>query len=180
MQDILKEFNIEDSKSILLAIADARDYTKKNMELLKQLVSRKDHNAIYFCLSLPHTSVALEFEKNGIDISKLFFIDAFQSTSAEDKIENCVVIGSPRDLTGLGIGLVTAIKKTEGKKRFLFMDELSTLALYNKPEIVERFMHFLVSTIKIHGIAGVIITLKKDRPDIINTISQYVDEVIDM
>ncbi len=51
------------------------------------------------------------------------------------------------------------MKKRENK--FLFLDSLSTLLMYNKPEIVAQFAHFLVTRLRRVGLIGIIISIEK-------------------
>jgi archaellum biogenesis ATPase FlaH len=73
--------------------------------------------------------------KNGIDIKKIFFIDCVTPS----KIRGDVLYLHPTQLGDLYSAIEEFTKKIKGKK-FLILDALSTLLIYNNQKKVEDFL----------------------------------------
>lgn len=69
--------------------------------------------------------------------------------------ENCVFM-KPQALTDISIALTQAVEGIgEGKERFLFLDTLSTLMIYNNDKVVGKFAHSIVNKIRNWSIKSV-------------------------
>ncbi len=151
-------------RTVVLFISSGKSFHKTNMTILRSILKIKNYFGIYVSISKPYEILIEKLKKEKIDINRLFFIDAI-SKSVFDKIEvkeNCIYIPSPQSLTDLAIvisRIVESMKRKENK--FLFLDSLSTLLMYNKPEVVAQFVHFLVTRLRFFGLIGIIISIEK-------------------
>jgi len=175
-QDILDNI---DTDLVFLAVVDPESYIGNNVSILKRFVGDKNFEVIYLSLNKPREHLLPMFKKYDLDETKIFFVDAVNTGRTEEKPENCILVGSPMDLTGLGIGFVTALKKTEGKKRFVYLDSLSTMLIYNKIESVEKFAHFLSAQLQRMRINGTMVLIRDHSDkDLLKPLSFFVDKVV--
>jgi len=119
-------------------------------------------------------------EQKGINTKKLFFIDLITSeiSEATEKIDNCLFMESPKSLTDLSIALSEAVKSMPGDK-FIFLDTLSTLLVYNQLTTVTKFAHFLTSKMRQWDINGLLVSMEKETdPNLQAQLAQFCDKVI--
>jgi len=112
-------------------------------------------------------------------LKKLFFVDAISGVIGGEKVqaENCVVLRSPSSLTELGI-VVSKVCSSE-KSRFLMMDSLSTMLVYNNQKTTVKFVHYIATQLRKCGWPGIIFSLEKDiEGQILDSILQFCDKVI--
>ena len=114
-----------------------------------------------------------------LDTKKLFFIDAISGVIGKKRIEksDCVVLRSPSSLTELGI-LISKACGSE-KSRFLMMDSLSTMLVYNNQKTTVRFVHYVATQLRRCGWPGIIFSLEKDiEGGVLDSITQFCDKII--
>lgn len=166
---------------IVLVISKAKDYVKNNVEILKHLVNERGYSGVYVEIARPYETVKKVLEEEGIDTKKLFFIDCITVVAGgkSKRTEDALFIGSPTNLTEISIAMSQAVPALPGEKKFLFLDTLSTLLIYNKAVTVAKFAHFLTVKLREWKILGVLISLEKETDEkMISQLSQFADKVI--
>jgi archaellum biogenesis ATPase FlaH len=108
---------------------------KLDKETIKIVKSLPDIPVIYIALNKTQKSIEELLIKNGIDIKKIFFIDCVTPS----KIRGDVLYLHPTQLGDLYSAIEEFTKKIKGKK-FLILDALSTLLIYNNQKKVEDFL----------------------------------------
>ncbi len=94
-----------------------------------------DRPGIYVSLNKTHTSIQALLDKERIDRNDLFFIDC---VTMERKEEDVLHI-QPNDLDRLNQAIQAFIKDIDGRK-FIIIDSLATLLIYNDHDTVARFV----------------------------------------
>ena len=167
---------------IIAVLVPSNVYTQTNIEILKALVNEKKLPGIYITVNKPYEDMLSFLRKNGINTSRVFFIDLVTKLTKEQpsRIDNCLFMESPESLTDLSIALGEAVRSIQGDK-FIFLDTLSTLLIYNKAETVSKFVHFLTSKMRSWQVKGIIISLiKETKPELQAELSQFCDKLIDL
>lgn len=95
---------------------------------------------IYISLNKTQKSLEKDLLEKGIDISKIFFIDCVTSEKEKDEVLHL----SPYDLEALLFSINDFIKNIQSEK-FLIIDALSTLLIYNTENKVAEFIHELTN-----------------------------------
>lgn len=182
MLDVKETFKKEVSSLkdyILLITVDAKNYQKTSVDVVKSLVNEQNIPGVYVTLNKPYDIMQRSLAGNGIDTRLIIFIDANTRTQL-GKVDNCLYIGSPEKLSDLSVAMDQAIKALAGEK-FLVFDSLNTLAIFNKPSTMARFVHFLAGKMREWRIKGIIITLKKETEQaLLDEITQFADARIDI
>ena len=74
-----------------------------------------------------------------------------------------------------------AVKSLPTKKKFLFLDSLSTLSIHNSAGSVNQFAHFLTANMREWGVIGVIISLERETErDLIDELAQFCDLSVEL
>ncbi|MEM3399763.1 MAG: hypothetical protein QXP42_02940 [Candidatus Micrarchaeia archaeon] len=170
-----------EGKPIVLFTVSSKHYAEFNFYLLKIFVEKKGYGGIYVTINMPYKVLIKKLEKHGIPTGNIQFIDVITKFVAWDTVDtpNCHFISNPTDLTGIGISIDHAAENFKDKDTILFLDSLSTLFIYNHAHDVTRFMHFLISKLRIHNIGAVFITVEEDIDSgVMSTIFQLCDRII--
>ena len=156
----------------------AKDYFRTNMEILRYML-RKGPAGIYVTINKPANSIKAYLSKNRLSSDKLYFGDCVSKLINETaKRDENVVFVDPQDLTGIALAVNEMISSIKGEK-FLFLDSLSTLLIYNSTGSVEKFSHFITTKIRILNLKGVILTLEEDmNSQPANLLNKICDKVI--
>lgn len=163
---------------ILLITVDAKSYQKTAIDVVKFL-SEQNIPGVYVTLNKPYEIIQRALANNGVDTRLIIFIDAASRTDAK-KIENCLYIGSLEKLSDLSVAMDQAVKALP-EDRFLIFDSLNTLAIFNKPATMARFVHFLTGKMREWKTKGIIITLEKEtEPALLDELTQFSDARVDL
>ena len=79
--------------------------------------------------------------------------------SSEDEVYN---------LTNISLAFKKVIERVEGKK-FLYIDSLSAMLIHNTPEIFVRFIHGLITSMRLASISGLLLSLTQQTDNSIKT-----------
>lgn len=163
---------------ICLTIVAPKNYEETNFEFAKYMIDR-GAEGLYVTTNHPYSFLVQKLQEKNIPVDKLYFIDGVSGESGED-FEDCIYLDSLENLTGLGILINHVMAGTTGKK-FLIIDSLSTLLLYNAAGSLAKFAHFLTARMKMWGVSGIFITLKdQSDPLLVSHLSQVCDKILDL
>jgi archaellum biogenesis ATPase FlaH len=182
---ILRKFIKElKPKTIVLFIIDAKKYHKIHPKLLRMVIEEKCFAGIYITINKPYSSLIKYLEENKINTENIFFIDAI-SRVVGGKIKmtkDCLFIPSPSQLTDLSIALSQALESMKHKEnKFIFLDSLSTLLIYNPFEVVVKFTHFIITRLRAFGLVGLIISIEKQIDEkMLNILIEMCDKVVEV
>ena len=165
---------------ILLITVDAKNYQKTAIDIVKFFVNEQGIPGVYVTLNKPYEIMQRSLLSNNIDQRLVIFIDVASRTEAK-KVENCLYIGNPEKLSDLSVAMDQAIKSLPTTDKFLIFDSLNTLSIFNNPNIVARFIHFLTGKMREWKIKGVIITLEKETEQaLLDELTQFSDVRADL
>ena len=127
----------------------ADSYFEANSSTIKQLTS-EGFEGVYLSFQRPFGNLSSSFEKEGIDVDKLLVIDAASAFSGEKQQEDshCIHISQDVDIDDLVRAIYTSLPRLKSKKRFIFIDSLTTITLYKPLSETMRFSEFLVRTVR--------------------------------
>lgn len=147
---------LSETNSILISCG-IENYLKVNTIVLKYLVNEKGSNCIYVAINKPCSSLIETFKRESIDTNKLSFVEcATVSTESKEAI-----LVKPDNLTDVTMSISRLIEKTPGRK-FVYMDALSTLYIFNPGNVVERFAHHLISSTKLKKTGLILVSVKEE------------------
>jgi len=178
---------------IVLFLVNAKKYAKINMDILKIIISEKKFSGIYIAASRPYTTLIKDLKSNEISVNDIFFIDCVTKMVPtpqgvrvlyKEKLttKNCLYITSPANLTELGVLLSQAFTIIKNyNKKFLFLDSLSTLLIYNDVATIAKFVHFLTTRLRLFGLVGIIMSMEREiDKKLLLTLSELCDYVVEV
>jgi len=152
-----------------LIITPVENLQKEVNEVVKTFSANP---GIYVSLNKTHESIENILKKEKININKLFFIDCVTSEQKRDDILHI----SPRELGKLSSAISTFIKDIPGKK-FLIIDALSTLLIYNDENKVARFVKETIEYASEKDVEVIALSPKTKGEELLNKIFNFFDKV---
>ncbi len=134
--------------------------------------SFKNIPGIYVSLNKTQKSTENILRKNKINTNKIFFIDCVTS----EKTREDVLHIAPDQLDLLSSAINTFIKDIKGKK-FLILDALSTLLIYNDENKVAKFVKEITEYASQNDVKVVAFSPKTKGEELLNKIFNFFDEV---
>jgi len=176
---ILKKIeSLKRKNGIYLFISPAEYYNLINSTILAYYTKTRKKSGIYVTLNKSFKSISASLNEEGIDVSRLYFIDGITRTennNAKDK--NCTFISSPHALTELSLAITTATNT--GKFDFLFFDSINTLLIYNDLKTTQKFAHYVITKMREANLGGIIFSLDEaSGKNVIPAITQFCDDSI--
>lgn len=168
--------------SLSMFVVDSVKFSRATKELVNILCNDHELPGIYLTTNKPYESLLQSFSDHGINTERLLFIDCIsQTVKPEVALKGRhYFINSPSDLTQLEIAIQKAVSKMPPGDIFIMLDSISTLLIYNKKEVVERFIHLLATKIRAKpNTRGIFIAIDShEEESFIDNISQFCDYAI--
>ena len=132
---------------------------------------------LYITLNKPCATLQGSFEKNGVPSEKLVYLDSITNTP-EHETESCRFLGRMRELTELCIALTKLVSERKGVK-FVLLDSVSTLLIYNDPKSVARFCHSVAEKLRSLGLpAAFVLVEMEEAKDMVAQLAQFCDAYV--
>jgi len=179
LMNMEREFSsLKKNYSILLMVKKEK-YEEAYLGLTKRLL-HDFKKGIYVTVNKESSELVDEMKEEGIDTSKIKFIDAVSEMVDDeaDEPENISFVSSPNELVELEIAISDAIEELNGG--FLIFDSLTTLGVYNDEKRVEKFVHSLSQKTKSSKINDVFLIMKHSKEEFIETVAQFFDNIIEL
>ena len=166
--------------NIVLLVVPSEKLIEINTQLLKWYITEKNYGVVYVTVNKPFSELIAGFQKEKIDTSKIFIIDAVTPRSHAIRAENAVFIGSPKELTNISITTTSTIKKLEIATVLIF-DSVSKLLVYNDFGEVKDFIHFISNEMKNLQVTFVMTCVKEMTDESkIAELRAFVDDVVEV
>jgi KaiC/GvpD/RAD55 family RecA-like ATPase len=152
-----------------------------NIEALKILQSL-GNEGIYVTLSKDYMELSKIFREKGVDMGRLAFVDGVSQMYGIGAVDapNVKYISGPISLDGIVAAITDIIPTMKAKKKFVFLDSITTILLYNSLERTVRFSEFLTTSLKRLEVAGVMVSVSEGfaNNNLIKALSKMSNEVI--
>jgi archaellum biogenesis ATPase FlaH len=171
---------LEASDSIL--IVSESHLLHQAITIVAKRLLNMDRYGIYLSLNKPHKSIMSMLGHASVDTKRMFFVDcvtALTRAALTKKDERVIYAASPE---GIEVGgaipkaILEFVHAVPGEK-FLIIDTLRTLLIYNEPAAVSDFIHCLLSLTAAHELKIVVLT-RADDARFNDLISKAFNEVI--
>lgn len=179
----MTDFTItNDEKRIILALSPSKTYRENSILMIRE-IQRRGMLTIVICINQPASFLLDFYNKNGVDTSRVFFIDAitqYATGFVAECPDNCKFVAKPNDLTAIGIALTTILKKFEQEKAVIFLDSVNAMLIHSSSVDLSKFIHFVISKLRIMNIAGILLAVEKGLdPVLLTQLTTFADEQIE-
>jgi tetratricopeptide (TPR) repeat protein len=157
---ILRGFIGVEPTSVVLVSYNPGDHTHVVANIMDILVNERKEGGVYISVSKPYQQILKTVEGRLTSTENLKFIDCISRASGRtvEKTENVVYVENPASLEEISMYSDKLMREVPAQKKFLLIDSLSSLLIYNEERAIEELMHFLVNQIRSDGIGGVILS----------------------
>jgi len=175
LNDALK--NLPNNNIVYLETTPEKVF-KLGLASVKIFSSRND-SGIIVSANRPYSNLVILYKENNIDIDKMFFLDCISKNfNGHAKADNVKFMDNLSALTDISLSINERIKATNGKK-FIFFDSINTMLIHNKPYVFARFVHCVLTQMRLNSIGGILISLKdRTNREIRADIAQLCDKII--
>ncbi|PIN81173.1 hypothetical protein COV11_02560 [Candidatus Woesearchaeota archaeon CG10_big_fil_rev_8_21_14_0_10_30_7] len=179
LNTVLKDKNV---KSIMLEL-NTESYFETNIKTIKILQKKGFGGVVYVSIQRPFKNISSTLKKQRISIKNMLFIDVASAVSneAREKYKECVHISPKLDVDELIKAIYASAEKIKGKK-FIFIDSLTTFALYKPISETLRFTEFLMQLVKGEKNTVLILNVAKDlsQKKFIQNVIVHADKIIEV
>lgn len=176
---IAEVFDNSDNACVIMLIDNTSHHSDTRIELLRYLKSN-DYAGIYVTLNTPLANLVDLLKKTSINTENIFFIDGITKTTDTEIIESehCRYLESPRDIVDLSLLIDESMRKIKHPKKFVVIDSISTLMVYNNEQAIKQFTHSIIAKIKSQNAIGIIIAIDNTDNDALNSIAHFCDKTL--
>ncbi len=117
-----------------------------------------------------------------IKYEKVYFLDAISRIAERDR-ENAKFryVEAPYDLTSIDVNANKLLGEIKEKEKFLVLDSVNALLVYNEEGSVKRCCHEIIERAKDKGVQAMFVLVQSEKTkDIFETLSQFCDKVIEI
>ncbi len=176
------EFDLKGQKKLFLVMSAADKLKMKNIEIIRQLVSKK-HPVMVVTTNQPSAMLVKNYESEGIDVSQIYFVDAITKYAlgkVPSDVKNCKFVNNPANITDIGIAITEILHKFPDEKPCILFDSVSTMLIYIPSINISKFIHFVTSKLRLLDSPGIFLAVEKSLDPLLMTqLVTFVDEVID-
>jgi archaellum biogenesis ATPase FlaH len=175
-------FSLSGEKKLFLVISPPEKLKLYNIEIIRQLIIDK-HSILVVTTNQPYTTLVKNYENYGLDISRIWFIDAITKCALgriPQEANNCRFVKNPANITDLGIVITDVLNSFPDVKPCILFDSISTMLIYISSINISKFIHFITNKLKLLNSPGIFLAADKSLDPLLMTqIVTFVDEVID-
>lgn len=163
---------------VLLETTAEKLFEISNLSL--KLFCDKNDSGIVVSANRPYSNLLNIYKKNNIDVSKMFILDCISKNlnGHKDDAKNVLFMENLSSLTDISLSIHEMMSNGNGRK-FVFFDSINTMLIHNKPYVFARFVHNILTKMRLKGVGGVLIALEdRTNREIRAEIAQLCDKVI--
>lgn len=171
-------------KRLLALIAPPEEEANTSAEMLKVLINEYDYGGIYLTMNKPYAEIDKRLAERGIDTSRLYFIDGIScmhGLKAEDS-DRCRYVPEPSDTSSMVAAVEDLLQKVEPKKRFIFLDSITSLLVYDALQGAREFIKSLEEKLEGSNAHLVMLSLAKgtNSMKLLEEMTQKCGEIFDL
>lgn len=169
--------------SILTLYIDPNQYFPALAKIMSNLVNERGMTGIYITTTRPAKAIQNRLSMKKIDMDKIYFVDCISySVGANLKVgDEVLYVESPTQLESVMLKTYWLLKKIDSEHKFVFLDSLNTLGIYNDERMLSEFFHLFINKLRTKEIFGVILSVGEDPPkDTVKMLELVCDESLEM
>lgn len=149
---------------------------------LARFLEKNNIPGVYVTLNKPLDALLAFFKKQKIDGKGFLFVDAITKMTSDETLKGSSFeyVDSPKNLIDLSDAIEAGIKKIKSQKKFIIFDSVNTLIVYNKPTVVEKFVHSISGKMRAWKAKGFFTMTKNAQEEVTKTIAQFCDETAEI
>jgi KaiC/GvpD/RAD55 family RecA-like ATPase len=173
--------DISRGENLVLCLTTADRLKQNNIDIVKTMAG-KGYHLIIITTNQPSEVLKKNYERSGIDITELSFIDAITGyaigTKPPDE-QDVRFISNPSNLTDLGIAITGALDEFSDKHPCILFDSVSTMLIYLPSANISKFIHYISNRLRLMDTPGIFLAVSKGLdPMMISNLSTFMDDIL--
>ena len=134
--------------------------------MFERIHDKPEEAWVYVTISKPYDTLVKQY---GLlpELRNIRFIDCISRAAGITKAgPNCILVESPTMLEKLGLEIMNVFKEVnESTEKFLVLDSLTNLIVYNDPEIVTEFFYHITNRTRAKNIRTISLAIEEEGID---------------
>ena len=172
---------LQDMKtSIVLVSIESEQHADAVSSIAGILMNEMGMGCLYISVSKPYEQLAKTMEAAKINVDKVLYIDCISHMAGKlpENPKNAVFIENPSSLEQVSM-YVDKLLVRIAEPKFLMLDSLSTLLIYNNELSVEELTHRIINKMRHEKVGGIILSIKqKEAESLTKTLAPMCDKQI--
>jgi hypothetical protein len=163
--------NAVSSNQSIGMIIPSNNYSDLICSLFEFMDSKPDSLWVYLTITKPFNSIVEDYSEL-INNQNIFFIDCISHAAGiSGEKPNCKYIESPSQLERILLEIMNTFKNNDYKKnKYLIIDSISSLVIYNDIPLVTEFFTHLINRSRLSDITTLTLALEEEMDDNIRKI----------
>jgi archaellum biogenesis ATPase FlaH len=173
---VSKAVAFNQSVGVVLPSSNYSDLIQAFFEYIR---SRPEDAWVYVTITKPYENMVKQFGELA-ESKNIRFVDCISRAAGITKTDpNCVYIESPSMLEKLGLEIINIFKTVDEKtNKYLILDSLSTLIIYNDQEIVTEFFYHLANRTRSRNIHVISLAIEEEGMEKFNKLLYLNDKIL--
>lgn len=160
-----------------LILVNINDYSIAPRALLHYFQSQK-MPGVYVTTNRPYADLLKAIPNAPTNVHYVDTITALTGRETPDAA-SVTYLDSPLALVELNMAIAEKLKGVVANQKFLVLDSISTLLVYNAPQSVEKFCHTVIAKNRQENTLALFLMIESDEHrTVVETLSQFVDNVV--
>lgn len=173
---VSKAVAFNQSVGVILPSSNYSDLIQAFFEYIR---SRPEDAWVYVTITKPYENIVKQFGELA-ESKNIRFVDCISRAAGISKTDpNCVYVESPSMLEKLGLEIINIFKTVDEKtNKYLILDSLSTLIIYNDQEIVTEFFYHLANRTRSRNIHTISLAIEEEGMEKFNKLLYLNDKIL--
>lgn len=180
---LLDQFNMMPDYSITALFIDTDNYFEAIMNILFHSTEQREMGGAYITITRPARAIMNKLLAKKIRIADMYFIDCISYTVGGRSLPSKQVVNleSPTMLETILLKVDWAFRQIASPHKFVFLDSVNALAIYNREKILKEFLHVFINKLRERDIFSIMLGVGRGLPkDLEEMLQLTCDETVDM
>lgn len=128
-----------------------------------KVLQEMGYEGVYITLSKDYIELSKFFREKGIDMGKIAFIDGISQMYGVSEVAspNVTYVSGPLSIDALSDAVTKRVETMNAEKKFVFLDSITTILLYNSLEKTIEFSNFITDSFKRMKVVGIVVSISR-------------------
>lgn len=178
--------NVPPRSIVVLEVSAEENQMKLVAEFLKSKEKTGSYG-VYVSSNRPTTNLVEKVTDYGYDLKKALdegrvcVVDLVSKSLGETEMNGVICVSSASELSATQLAIEKAVKRIESKdgSGWFLLDSIATLLVFNSPDSLLGFLHFLLGRLRVLKLSGIIFATHEGiETKVVTTIKQLCDATL--
>jgi len=151
--------------SILYLSVDAANYYMTMLAAMEHIKNSLKMSGVYISAARSADKILSQLKLEKIDTQGLFYVDTVAVLSgARTNLKGVQMVESPAMLETILLKIKWFMRHIKSEKRFVFVDSINALGVYNEPKLLCEFLHVLVNLMSARDVMTFLLSVEEQTP----------------